>query len=75
MTDQFTSIEAAKKGSCLLITAFAPDGVEVTHRFPQEDIKQAYGVNVDRFLDQYGDDEDTLWEMFHAVNNLQISEI
>ena len=68
-----TGISARLKGHNVQITGQFPDNEESIINVPGEDIVTLYGCNPAAFLEAYGDDENTLTELFTAVSGIGIS--
>ena len=70
MTVTYTGISAQRKGNNIILIATAPDEIKKQVQIPSCDIRENYQMGIDAFLDQYGDNEDELWDLFHAVENI-----
>ena len=69
----YTDIEATLKGFSIEITASAPDEREKTISVPCEDIKELFGMNHVKWFNERGDDSESLWMLFNAVNGIHIN--
>lgn len=75
MTITYTGISAHRKGNTVILTATAPDDVRTQVQIPSCDIRENYQMGIDSFLDQYGDNEDELWDLFHAVEGINHGDL
>lgn len=68
MQIEFTGIAARLKGNSVIeLTATAPDDTEKRVSVPCEDIRDIYGVNCPQWMEENGDRESSLWELWQAV--------
>lgn len=64
---EYTDIQAALRGSKVVLTATAPDDEEMTVKADTDVIHEAFGVCAARFMEQYGDNTKALWTLFNAA--------
>ncbi len=72
---ELTDINARLKGHSILLTAADADGESRTITVPCEDIREIYGQSCPQWMDENGDRESSLWELWQAVAGITISEI
>ncbi len=64
---EFTDIQAALRGSKVVLTATAPDDEELTVVADSAAVHEAFNMSAARFLDEYGDNTKALWTLFNAA--------
>lgn len=70
----FNSIEARLKNYGVMLTATAPDENEVPCFIEGVDIRESYGMNPAAFIDEYGEDETVLFDLFNSVYGIQFAD-
>ncbi len=74
MQKELTTIEAALKGHNIILTATDADGEETKVTVPCDDIHDIYGYGCARWMEENGDRESSLWELFNAVNGIALAD-
>ncbi len=74
MQKELTTIEAALRGHNILLTATDADGEETRVTVPCEDIHELYGQSCPKWMEENGDRESSLWELFNAVNGIALAD-
>jgi len=69
-----TSIEARLKNYGVQLVASGPDYNEVGAFIPGSDIREQYGINPAAFIDQYCENENVLFELFHSVHGIAYAD-
>jgi hypothetical protein len=72
MRKELTDIKAALKGHNIILTATDADGEEKTVKVPCEDIHELYGQTCPKWMEENGDRESSLWELFNTVAGIQL---
>jgi hypothetical protein len=73
MTKELTGISATLKGHNIILTATDAEGEETRVTVPCEDIHDIYGCGCARWMEENGDRESSLWELFNAVAGIGIA--
>jgi len=74
MKKELTDITASLKGHNILLTATDADGDETRVTVPFQDIQDLYGCGSARWMEENGDRESSLWELFNAVNGIALAD-
>ena len=64
---EFTDIQAQLRGAKIVLTASAPDDVEVTVTAGTAATHELFGCTLAGFMEQYGDNDKALWALFNQV--------
>lgn len=72
MSITYTGIQCQQKGNKIILTATLPDDDFEEIVIPAEDINQLYACNTAAFMEMFGDSETHLWELFFAVNGMEL---
>lgn len=75
MSIEWTGIEAKLKNYGVQITAFGPEETEKTVFLPGEDIKEFFGLNPAKFLSEYENNEEKLFEAFNLIASIEFINI
>jgi|688.fasta_scaffold580705_2 hypothetical protein len=73
MQKELTTIEAALRGHNIILTATDAEGEETRVTVPCEDIHEIYGQSCPKWMEENGDRESSLWELFNAVAGIGIA--
>lgn len=68
----YTGITASLKNYGILITATAPDEVEKEVFIDGVDVREFYGCNPAKWMDDFGENENELFSLFTLVNGISI---
>jgi hypothetical protein len=74
MQKELTDIKAALKGHNIILTATDADGEESTVSVPCEDIHELYNCSCPRWMEENGDRESSLWELFNVIAGISLSD-
>jgi hypothetical protein len=75
MQKELTTIEAVLKNHKIILTAADADGEERKVIVPCEDIHTIYGQSCPQWMEENGDRESSLWELFEAVAGIREVEL
>jgi len=75
MQKELTTIEAVLKNHSIILTATDADGEETKVTVPCEDIHAIYGQSCPKWMEENGDRESSLWELWQAIAGLSLTEI
>jgi len=71
---ELTTIEATLKGHNIILTATDADGEEKTVTVPCEDVHAVYDMGCARWMEENGDRESSLWELFNSVAGIAYAD-
>ena len=74
MQKELTTIEAALRGHNIILTATDAEGEETRVTVPCEDIHELYNQSCPKWMEENGDRESSLWELFHSVNGIALAD-
>lgn len=69
-----TGIDAILKGQNIIITATFPDDTDESIKVSREDVLSIYGITPQKFMEQYGENENVLTELFTAQTGVMVNE-
>jgi hypothetical protein len=74
MKKELTGISAQLKSNhTIILTATDAEGEETKVPVPCDDIRDIYGVSCNKWMEENGDRESSLWELFNAVAGIGIA--
>lgn len=73
MKKELTGIAAHLKGHNILLIATDADGEETKVTVPCDDVHEIYNMGCARWMEENGDRESSLWELFNAVAGIGIA--
>ena len=74
MQKTLTGITATLKGHTITLTATDAEGEESELIVPNDDIHQIYGYGCSRWMEENGDREASLWELWEAVAGISVQD-
>jgi hypothetical protein len=74
-TKELVEISAVLKNHNIILTAADADGESRQITVPCEDIREIYGQSCPKWMDENGDRESSLWELWQAVAGIKMEEI
>jgi hypothetical protein len=74
MQKELTGISAQLKSNhTIILTATDAEGEETVVKVPCSDIHEIYGCGCPKWMEENGDRESSLWELFNAVAGIGIA--